>query len=118
MTIYPPLDSAQTSEYHLAKIVPGTYSISDFGRFVTDFTATALNGDTLKSDTLSVNRWVIENKGAPYKITYHVNDTRDEFEGYNAKSKNVVFEPGGTDINTEKDLYVMNTFGFIGYLQG
>ena len=118
VVITPPVSKDSISEYHLAKIVPGTYSISDFGRFVKDFTALSLTGDTLKSDTLSVNRWRIENNGAPFKVTYKVNDTRDEFDGYNAKSKNVVFEPGGTDINAEKDLFVMNTFGFVGYVQG
>ena len=32
-------------EYHMAKVVPGTYSISDFGRFVVDFKAIDQEGN-------------------------------------------------------------------------
>jgi len=30
----------------------------------------------------------------------------------------VVFEPGGTNIEAEDDLFMINTFGFVGYLKG
>ena len=32
-----PQSDDELVEYHMAKVVPGTYSISDFGRFVSDF---------------------------------------------------------------------------------
>ncbi|MEQ9229402.1 MAG: peptidase M61, partial [Cyclobacteriaceae bacterium] len=48
-------------------------------------------------------------------ITYKVHDTFDEAPGY---SDNVVFEPGGTNIEEKRDVFVMNTFGFVGYIDG
>ena len=32
--VYIPQSDSEFVEYHMAKVVPGTYSISDFGRFV------------------------------------------------------------------------------------
>lgn len=110
----PPSDSAFV-EYHMAKIVPGTYSISDFGRFVSDFQAFDSAGNSLQVDSISVNKWKISNGGKLRKITYKIDDTWDDFPGY---GNNIIFEPGGTNINSESEVYVMNTFGFIGYIDG
>lgn len=115
VTVYPPASDSAFSEYHMAKVVPGTYDISDFGRFVTDFTAYDSQGDTLAVEQISVNRWKIENNGKLNKITYRVNDSWDAFEGY---GENIIFEPGGTNIDKEDQVYVINTFGFVGYVDG
>lgn len=115
VTIYTPWSDAEYLEYHMAKVVPGTYSISDFGRFVSDFKAFDKEGNSLQVDTLSINRWKIANGGQLHKITYLVDDTWDKFDGY---GDNIVFEPGGTNINAEEKVFVLNTFGFIGYLDG
>lgn len=114
VTVYPPPSDSAFVEYHMAKIVPGTYSISDFGRFVSDFTALSAAGDTLNVEQLSTNRWKIENAGKLHKITYQAHDTWDMFEGY---GDNIVFEPGGSNINAEEMVFVLNTFGFVGYLK-
>lgn len=114
VTIYPPASDSAFVEYHMAKVVPGTYDISDFGRFVMDFTAVNAEGDTLQVEKLSTNRWKIENGGKLHKITYLVHDSWDEFDGY---GDNIIFEPGGTNIDSENQVYVMNTFGFVGYLK-
>jgi len=115
VTIYPPVSDSAFVEYHMAKIVPGTYSISDFGRFVADLKAVDAEGNALDVEQLSTNRWKIANGGKLHKITYNVNDTWDKFDGYDS---NIVFEPGGTNINAEENAFVMNTFGFIGYVSG
>ena len=47
VTISVPKITRDLVEYHMAKVVPGTYSISDFGRFVTDFKALDGNGKSL-----------------------------------------------------------------------
>ena len=47
VTIIPPKMEEDVAEYHMAKIVPGTYSISDFGRFVVDFQAFDAEGGAL-----------------------------------------------------------------------
>ncbi|MEQ8473552.1 MAG: PDZ domain-containing protein [Marinoscillum sp.] len=110
----PPSDSAFV-EYHMAKIVPGTYSISDFGRFVSEFKAFDQEGNELPVDSISTNKWKITNGGRLHNITYKIDDTWDDFPGY---GDNIVFEPGGTNINGASEVYVMNTFGFIGYIDG
>ena len=102
-------------EYHMPKIVPGTYSISDFGRFVLDFKAMDEDGNFLEVDNISTNRWVIKGATKLKKITYWVEDSFDEFDGY---GKNKVFEPGGMSIEADNGVFVMNTFGFIGYVDG
>ena len=110
-----PAISEDTVEYHMAKIVPGTYSISDFGRFVVDFKATDNEGSEIATEKVSTNRWVIPNAKNLDKITYWIEDSFDEFEGY---GNNKVFEPGGMSIEADKGVFVMNTFGFVGYIDG
>lgn len=102
-------------EYHMAKIVPGTYSISDFGRFIVDFKALDSAGNELEYVETSANRWTIKNASQLKKITYLVEDSFDEFDGYGS---NKIFEPGGMGVDKANNVYVMNTFGFIGYIDG
>ena len=99
-------------EFQIPKIVPGTYSISDFGRFVNELQAFDQNDSLLTVEKLSVNRWSIKNARTLKYITYKVDDTFD------SDLDNTVFEPGGTNIEAENDLFMLNTFGFIGYIKG
>ncbi|MEP1890036.1 MAG: hypothetical protein ABJJ14_00100 [Cyclobacteriaceae bacterium] len=91
VTIQVPTLTEEVVEYHMAKIVPGTYSISDFGRFVSEFKAFDASGVELTVEGISTNRWKITDGTKLAKISYLVDDTRDETETYNADSKNVVF---------------------------
>ena len=93
-----PPSTEEFVEYHMPKIVPGTYDISDFGRFVTDFIAIDHNGNTVEAEQISTNKWKIPHGGNLKSISYKVHDTWDEFDGY---GDNIVFEPGGTNINAE-----------------
>ena len=113
--VYIPQSDSEFVEYHMAKVVPGTYSISDFGRFVSEFKAYDSAGHELTTENISTNKWKIANSGKLAKISYLVDDTWDEFEGY---GDNIIFEPGGTNINKEENAFVLNTFGFIGYIDG
>ena len=115
VTIRLPKIAEDEAEYHMAKIVPGTYSISDFGRFITDFRVLDSLGNDLTFEKISVNRWQIKEAQKAHAINYKVHDSFDYFEGY---SSNVLFEPGGTNIEADRNVFVINTFGFIGYLQG
>ena len=98
--------------YIMPKIVPGTYSVSDFGRFVTDFRAYNAKGDTLAVKRLDTNRWSISNAPSLDRITYWVDDTFDA-----QKKEEVLFEPGGTNIEENKN-FLLNPFGFVGYFEG
>lgn len=113
VTVYPPPSDSQFVEYHMARVVPGTYDISDFGRFVVDFSAYDEEGNLLETEQLTTNQWRITSNGKLHKINYRVHDSWDTFQGY---GDNVIFEPGGTNINSENNVFVINTFGFIGYI--
>jgi predicted metalloprotease with PDZ domain len=103
--------SKEEIEYQMPKIVPGTYSIYDFGRFIHEFKAIDQNGKEMEVDRITENRWLIKNATKLDKITYWVEDT------YDTKLDNVVFEPAGTNIEEGKN-FLINTYGFIGYLEG
>ncbi|MBB6612503.1 PDZ domain-containing protein [Pontibacter sp. Tf4] len=98
--------------YNMPKVVPGTYSVSDFGRFVSEFTALDKNGNKLPVAKLDTNRWQIKNADDLHQITYWVDDTFDS-----ARKGDAVFEPGGTNIEAGKN-FLLNTFGFVGYFDG
>jgi predicted metalloprotease with PDZ domain len=94
--------------YNMPKIVPGTYSIYDFGQYVMDFEAFDKDGRALSVNQLDKNRWEIDNASALSKISYWVEDTWD------AEVEELVFEPGGTNIE-EGESVVLNNHGFFGY---
>jgi len=112
VAMFTPKVNQEEIEFQIPKIVPGTYSISDFGRFITDFVAQTASGDSLESIKISTNRWLIKNAKNLSKITYKIDDSFD------SSLSNKLFEPGGTNIEDENDVFVINTFGFVGYLKG
>lgn len=97
--------------YCMPKIVPGTYSIYDFGRFLSDFKAYNAQGELLTVEVIDENRWKIKNAKDLYKITYWVEDS------YDTNKNNFIFEPAGTNIE-ENTNFVLNTHGFFGYIDG
>lgn len=97
--------------YYLPSIVPGTYSLDNFGRFVVNFSATSSDGSALPVEKVGENGWKISNAQQLQKISYEVEDTWD------TDKENVVFEPGGTNIE-EGENYVLNTHGFFGFFEG
>ncbi|MDX5419029.1 MAG: peptidase M61 [Hymenobacteraceae bacterium] len=98
--------------YNMPKIVPGTYSVSDFGKYISEFQALDKKGNPLPVERIDTNRWRISQSHNLDKITYWVDDTFDA-----AKREDVLFEPGGTNIEAGKN-FLINTFGFVGYFDG
>jgi len=96
-------------EYFFPTIVPGTYSIADYGRFVSNLKAFDKKGKELTVEHQNVNTWKISDAQQLYKITYVVQDTWHT----NIKDKEI-YPMGGTNIELNKQ-YVINTFGFFGY---
>ena len=105
-----PKISERDVEFHMPKTVPGTYSISDFGRFLSDVRAFDIEGNRLEVSKISTNRWKIKGNGL-YKLSYWVEDT------YDSNKQNPIFEPSGTNFEAGVN-FVLNTFGFVGYLDG
>ncbi|MEW7291874.1 M61 family metallopeptidase [Aquimarina sp. 2304DJ70-9] len=109
VTINPGRFTQDTVKYYLPRVVQGTYSVSDFGKFVDDFKAFDYAGNELKTEKLDVNTWVIANAKQLDKMSYLVNDTYDIENG----GVETPFSPSGTNIEAEN--YVLNLHGFIGY---
>ncbi len=104
--------TSETVTYHLPKVVQGTYSVSDFGKYVDDFKAVDYKGNELSFEKTDTNTWIINNAVNLDYIKYDVNDTFDvEITG--GIGGDTPFSPAGTNI--EPDNYVLNLHGFIGY---
>ncbi|HEY6162267.1 MAG TPA: peptidase M61 [Bacteroidia bacterium] len=98
--------------FFMPKIVPGTYELYDFGRFVSGFKAFDKKGNALPVTKTDTNTWLIKNAKTLDHISYNVEDTWDT----KIKGK-FVFEPGGTNIEAGKN-FMLNTHGFFGYFEG
>jgi len=104
-----PVIKSNTITYHVPKIVPGTYSEDDFGRYIEQFRALDKNGKELSVTQNDVNNWSIADAGKLSKISYVVNDTYDSLN-----AKPAIFEPAGSNIQKDTD-YVINNHCFLGY---
>jgi predicted metalloprotease with PDZ domain len=94
--------------YRMPKMVPGTYSIYDFGRFIKDLKAYDKNDNELSVEREDINSWKISDAKNLKKITYFVEDTFDSKD-----TGKFIFEPAGTNISENN--FVINTHGFFGY---
>ncbi|WP_207435039.1 peptidase M61 [Sabulibacter ruber] len=95
--------------YHLPKMVPGTYAVYDFGKFVSTFKALDKKGRALPVERLDQNTWKIKKADKLARLEYLVDDTWDT-----PKKEDIVFEPAATDIEEGK-VFLINTHGFFGY---
>ncbi len=109
VTINPGRFVQDTVKYYLPKVVQGTYSVSNFGKYVDDFKAFDYEGNEINTESLDDNTWLIANAKQLDKIEYKVNDTYD-IENVTVGAP---FSPSGTNI--EPDNFVLNLHGFIGY---
>tara|TARA_R110002012_G_scaffold81945_4_gene207519 strand:- start:55306 stop:57198 length:1893 start_codon:yes stop_codon:yes gene_type:complete len=112
VNINPGRFTLETVTYRLPKVVQGTYSISDFGKYIDTFQAFDYNGNLLVTNQVDTNTWTITNATQLDYITYLVNDTFDQ-EEVGGIGGDVPFSPAGTNI--EPNNYVLNLHGFIGY---
>lgn len=114
----PPLNVDQIS-YHFARIIPGTYAIADYGRFVENIEAYDASGRILPIKRTDSNTVVISAAKKLANLSYLVNDTFDTETGadvFGSKEK-VIFSPAGTNILAGKQFW-MNLCGFAGYFTG
>lgn len=112
VTINPGRFTAETVTYRLPKVVQGTYSVSDFGKYIDDFKAIDYDGNELLATKVDTNTWTITDAKKLDKIEYYVNDTFD-IETNGGIGGEQPFSPAGTNI--EENNYVLNLHGFIGY---
>lgn len=108
--VVPKLKTSRTV-FYLPKIVPGTYSNYNFGRFVSEFRAFDNSGNEMPTQRLDINSWQIEDARNLSRISYLVDDSDD------AGSENPVFGMSGTNIEAGEN-FIINTHGFFGYFKG
>jgi predicted metalloprotease with PDZ domain len=110
VTLITPYIKKNNTKFHFAKIIPGTYQVYDFGRFISDFNAYDRNNNSLEVEKIDVNTYKIKQAKALYKITYKVDDSYDLTEG------KMVSGMSGTNIEADEN-FVLNGHGFYGYFE-
>ncbi len=108
--VIPPIIEDSVAEFHIPRIVPGTYDVHNYGRFVQDFLALSGKGDTLEVERLDLNRWKISQAQDLFEIRYRMGDSYDDPDASD------IFEPAGT--SNEEDVFLLNNFGYLGYISG
>nr|WP_309757824.1 peptidase M61 [Flavobacterium sp.] len=115
VTITAPKITTEDVTYSIPKIVPGTYSIDDYGKYIEEFKAFDSKGIALIVTKTDDNTWNIKNAKSLAKITYLVNDTFDTEKG-GGFGQTDIFSPAGTNIDAGKN-FMLNMHGFAGYFQ-
>jgi predicted metalloprotease with PDZ domain len=116
VTLTPPTIAQNEIEFSFAAMVPGTYEVYNFGRFISNFKVTGINGAAIKVTKVDVNTYKISPAASIEKITYDVDDTWDKTDLPDTKDK-VVFEPGGTNFEDGKN-FAINTHSMFGFIKG
>ncbi|MDN3672045.1 peptidase M61 [Flavobacterium branchiarum] len=115
VTVTAPKITTDEVTYSIPKIVPGTYSEDNYGRFIEDLKAYDSKGTLLTTKKTDENTWTISNAKTLKTITYLVNDTFDTEKGTGFGNDDI-FSPAGTNIDANTN-FVINTHGFVGYFQ-
>lgn len=109
--LIPPDFTENEVQFCFPAMVPGTYAVYDFGRFVSNLKAFDKSGKVINYTKKDDNTYTIPNAKNLGLITYEVDDTWDT-----SIKDRVVFEPGGTNIDNNK-VFGINTHGFFGYFK-
>lgn len=97
--------------FSFPKIIPGTYSISDYGKFVSNVKAFTKAGATLPVSKAGENQWRINGAANLHRITYTVEDIFD------TKKQHNVYPMAATDFEEGK-AFVLHTPGVFGFIHG
>ena len=112
----PPNITENEATFMFPAIVPGTYAIYNFGRFISDLKVIDKNGKEIAYTKPDINTYTIPTPQNIAYITYLVDDTWDFPLKKNESKDDIVFEPAGTNIEANKN-FVLNTHGFFGYFK-
>jgi predicted metalloprotease with PDZ domain len=98
--------------FYFPKMIPGTYAIEDYGRFISDLKAFDKKGKELGVEKTGTNSWKIKTASKLSKISYWVDDTFDTDRGEPS-----IFQPAGINFEDKKN-FILNTCGVFGYFDG
>lgn len=115
VSLAPPTFTENEVEYCFPAMVPGTYEIYNFGRFISNFSVTGKNGTKITVIKTDVNTYKLSPANQIEKINYLVDDTWDKTDLPDTKEK-IVFEPGGTNFEDGKN-FSINTHSMFGYFK-
>jgi predicted metalloprotease with PDZ domain len=115
VSLTPPQFTTQVVDFLFPAMVPGTYEVYDFGRFISDLKVTGKNGKAIKIEKKDVNTYRLSPATDIAQITYKVDDTFDKTD-LPLTSKKVVFEPGGTNFEEGKN-FSLNNHSMFGYFR-
>ncbi len=107
-----PLGRRDVLRFQFPKTIPGTYTILDYGRFISHFTVTDPQGQLLDVEQTGINTWEISARGrvrTPHTIRYNAHSTFTT-----PVDSNLVIEPAGT-LFERNHAYVINHSGLIGF---
>lgn len=116
VTIQPPVFNELSTTYFFPKIIPGTYSEDNYGKYIDDFKVFDAKGKPIEVVKLDENSYQIKEAKNISKITYWVNDTYDTEKGGGFGESGDIFSPAGTNIEAGKN-FMLNLHGFIGYFE-
>src|ERR1041385_1119927 len=107
-----PVIADDTALYRMPAIVPGTYKVYNFGKFVHNFKAYDKSGKEIATIIFDKNSWKIPNAKNLNRLSYEGEDTWD------AKQEGeTVFEPAGTNFQADTN-FVLNNHAIFGYFEG
>src|SRR5215203_2065566 len=106
-----PVVKQSTVTFSIPKIIPGTYVIADYGKFISQVKAFDKSGKALPVNKLNDNQWKISNASSLNKITYMVEDI------YDAKQEHKVYPMAATNFEEGKNM-VLNMPGVFGFIEG
>ena len=116
VSLTPPDMIQNEIEFMFPAMVPGTYEVYDFGRFISNFKVSGKGGVEIKVTKVNVNTYKISPATKIDKISYDVDDTFDKTDLPGTKDK-IIFEPGGTNFEENKN-FSINTHSMFGYIKG
>ncbi|MHA6280465.1 M61 family metallopeptidase [Salinimicrobium sp. CAU 1759] len=108
ITVDPGEIKADSITFYIPKIVPGTYSTANYGKYAEDVKAYDYKGNELKVTVLDENSWSIANATTLDKVSYWMNDTFD------VPGEGGIYSMAGTNIK-ENGNFLLNLHGFVGY---
>lgn len=110
VTVDPDVITTEKIIFYIPKTVPGTYSTSNYGRFVEQIKAYDYKGNEMPVTAIDNNSWSITNATKLDKVSYWVNDTFD------VEGEGGIYSMAGTNIK-EGENYMLNLHGFVGYFE-
>ncbi|MCI0448526.1 MAG: hypothetical protein L0Y79_01925 [Chlorobi bacterium] len=110
--LIPPKQSKDVIFFRLPAVIPGSYVIHNFGRFITKARAYDDMGKMLSMSKVDGTSWMIMGATNLSKIEYKIDDTFDD-----NSITDKVFEPSGTSFE-EGAVFLINTFCMFGYIDG